>query len=173
MSLHNNTGWLKKWHIIALLVLFNICLIAAAYLYHISVYYKQNGAAVLFVIITFILILLIDLCFILMYKYHQSNLYKEMYLKEKDLNETKERNSKHILSESETRFSSIFHYSPIGITITCPDGKLIDVNDIFLETSGYSRDELIGKTTLEIGFYRNPLDSGKICWRTIKRRLCT
>ena len=38
---------------------------------------------------------------------------------------------------------------------------MIDVNDIFLETTGYSRDEIIGKTPLELGLYRNPQDREK------------
>ncbi|MFZ0454355.1 MAG: PAS domain S-box protein [Ignavibacteriaceae bacterium] len=77
------------------------------------------------------------------------------------VDESKERTSKNLLRESEARFSSIFHNSPIGISITGLDGVMIDVNDLFLETTGYSRQEIIGKTPLEIGLYKNSTDREK------------
>ncbi len=75
--------------------------------------------------------------------------------------ETKERNSKNLLRESEAKFSSIFHFSPIAIVIAKVDGTIIDVNDLFLEVTGYSKNESIGKTPLEIGLYNNPQDREK------------
>ena len=94
MSLHNKTGRLKKWYITALLGFFNICSITAVYYYYVSAYNKLGNAALLLVITTSILILLIDLCIILIYKFHRHNLYNELYLKEKTLNETNEESSK-------------------------------------------------------------------------------
>ncbi|MEJ2614661.1 MAG: PAS domain S-box protein [Ignavibacteriaceae bacterium] len=77
------------------------------------------------------------------------------------VDESRERTAKNLLKESEARFSSIFHNSPVGISITDLDGKMIDVNDLFLETSGYSREEIIGKTPLELDLYKNPGDREK------------
>ncbi|HSP87158.1 MAG TPA: PAS domain S-box protein, partial [Ignavibacteriaceae bacterium] len=55
--------------------------------------------------------------------------------------ETEARLKKRNLLESEQKFSAIFHYSPVGIIITKTDGEIIDVNDIFLNTSGFTRSE--------------------------------
>jgi PAS domain S-box-containing protein len=38
------------------------------------------------------------------------------------------------------------------------DGKLIDVNEAFLDTLGFSRDEVIGKRVLELDIYHRPSD---------------
>ena len=84
------------------------------------------------------------------------------------MDESKKRITKNLLMESEARFSSIFHNSPIGISISELDGKMIDVNDLFLESTGYSRDEIIGKTPLEIGFYRNTEDREKLVGAILK-----
>jgi len=58
------------------------------------------------------------------------------------------------LRASEERFSKAFSASPIPMSIVAhDDGRYIDVNESFLENSGYTRDEIVGKTTLEIGIY--------------------
>jgi PAS domain S-box-containing protein len=58
------------------------------------------------------------------------------------------------LQASGERFSKVFHGSPDPISLVgLPDGRVIDVNDRFVEHSGYSRDEVIGRTTLELGFW--------------------
>lgn len=63
------------------------------------------------------------------------------------------------LRESEERFSKAFNSSPLVVTITSlADGKLVEVNDTFVEVTGYSREEAIGKTTLELGLWSNETD---------------
>ncbi len=58
------------------------------------------------------------------------------------------------LRASEERFSKAFSASPIPMSIVAhEDGRYIDVNESFLENSGYTREEIVGKTTLEIGIY--------------------
>jgi PAS domain S-box-containing protein len=58
------------------------------------------------------------------------------------------------LRESEARFSGIFRASPIGMSITrLADGQVIDVNPAFLDMFGYTRDEVIGRTTLELNMW--------------------
>ncbi|MEI6723862.1 MAG: PAS domain S-box protein, partial [Betaproteobacteria bacterium] len=54
--------------------------------------------------------------------------------------------------QSEQRFRQLFEFSPIGMVITrVSDGVFIDANRADEQTLGYKRDELIGRTVLEIG----------------------
>jgi PAS domain S-box-containing protein len=58
------------------------------------------------------------------------------------------------LRESEERFSKAFHSSPQPMSIaTIEEGRYIDVNERFLEMSGYTRDEIIGHTSLDLNFW--------------------
>ncbi|ACM19262.1 sensor protein, DUF3365, PAS, PAS, PAS, PAS and PAS domain-containing, heme-binding [Geotalea daltonii FRC-32] len=58
------------------------------------------------------------------------------------------------LRKSEEKFAKAFHASPDWIVITrAGDGKYIEVNEAFLEITGYSRDEVIGKTSTELGIW--------------------
>ncbi len=63
------------------------------------------------------------------------------------------------LRESEERFLKAFRASPMSLTISSlKTGKLVEVNEAFINATGYSRDEAIGKTTLELGLWKKPLD---------------
>jgi PAS domain S-box-containing protein len=63
------------------------------------------------------------------------------------------------LRESEERFSKAFHASPIITTITSlKDGRFIDVNETFERLSGYRRDEVIGRSVLELDIYGDPAE---------------
>ncbi len=56
------------------------------------------------------------------------------------------------LRESEAKFSKAFRASPAAISIaTLPDGRWIEINDALVKMTGYSRDELIGHTSIELG----------------------
>ncbi|TAF07615.1 MAG: response regulator [Nostocales cyanobacterium] len=60
------------------------------------------------------------------------------------------------LEESEAKFSTLFGYSPDPMAIaTLAEGRYLEVNQSFLEVSGYSRDEIIGKTSRELNFWIN------------------
>ncbi|MEL7003684.1 MAG: PAS domain S-box protein [Bacteroidota bacterium] len=59
--------------------------------------------------------------------------------------------------ESERRFYKVFNISPIPVTITkFENSQIIDVNNKFLDLVKMNRDEVIGCTTLELGFWINP-----------------
>lgn len=63
------------------------------------------------------------------------------------------------LSASEDKFYRAFHTNPAMMAVTsCEDGRFVDVNASFQKKLGYSREEVIGKTALDIGLYR---ESGK------------
>ncbi|MGD1703433.1 adenylate/guanylate cyclase domain-containing protein [Dapis sp. BLCC M229] len=60
------------------------------------------------------------------------------------------------LRQSEEKFALAFQASPDVITITnVADGRLIEVNESFIQTTGYSRQEVIGKTALELNLWGN------------------
>jgi len=59
-----------------------------------------------------------------------------------------------MLNQSEERFSSLFRLSPDSIVLSQLDtGLIVDVNDTFLETHGLAREEVIGKTVMDLGLY--------------------
>jgi PAS domain S-box-containing protein len=61
------------------------------------------------------------------------------------------------LRASEERFSKAFSASPIPMSIvSLSEGRYIYVNETFLENSGFAREEVIGRTTEEVGIYAYP-----------------
>ncbi|MCJ7433576.1 MAG: PAS domain S-box protein, partial [Anaerolineales bacterium] len=65
-----------------------------------------------------------------------------------ELDITERKQMETALRESETRFSSAFHASPVAQTITALEsGLVLDVNEAFSDLMGYTYDELIGRTT--------------------------
>ncbi len=68
-----------------------------------------------------------------------------------------------VVEESSQKFKAVFEYSPITVAITTlPDGMFSDVNRGFIEMFGFSREEAIGKTTLELGVWR--YESARNCF---------
>jgi PAS domain S-box-containing protein len=66
------------------------------------------------------------------------------------------------LRESEEKFSKVFYASPIPLNINrLSDGRYVEVNESFLKRLGYQRDEVLGKTALEIGAWVHPEESEK------------
>ena len=58
------------------------------------------------------------------------------------------------LRESEFKFRNLFDLSPQAVSLTeVKTGKLVDINDKFCELTQYSKEDLIGKTTSDAGFY--------------------
>jgi diguanylate cyclase (GGDEF)-like protein/PAS domain S-box-containing protein len=67
------------------------------------------------------------------------------------------------LRHSEERYRIAFQTSHDGVAINRLDnGVYIDVNRAFLEISGFDRQDLIGKTSLECEIWNDPLDRGKL-----------
>jgi diguanylate cyclase (GGDEF)-like protein/PAS domain S-box-containing protein len=60
---------------------------------------------------------------------------------------------------SEQRFASAFRASPMPIAIsTLAEGRYLDVNDRFLDLLGRRRDEVLGRTSTEVGVFLDPSD---------------
>jgi PAS domain S-box-containing protein len=67
------------------------------------------------------------------------------------------------LKQSDEMFYRAFHSSPDGMTITSmKDNQLVEVNEGFLQLSGYTRDEIIGKTSLELNLWYDPEDRTRL-----------
>ncbi|HEY0458119.1 MAG TPA: PAS domain S-box protein [Pyrinomonadaceae bacterium] len=74
-----------------------------------------------------------------------------------DITERKKTDDK--LRESEERFAKAFNSSPLVLTITSlKTGKLIEVNETFVRTTGFTREETIGRSTAELGLWANSID---------------
>ncbi len=66
---------------------------------------------------------------------------------------TQRENARRMMKASEEKFAASFNNAPVLMTISeFETGRYIDVNQRFLEVSGFSRDEVIGKTSVEIGW---------------------
>ena len=67
------------------------------------------------------------------------------------------------LRQSEAKFLKIFQASPVAISLSrLKDGRFIDINDAYLRNYGWSREELIGRTSVDIGLW--PHDAARARW---------
>ena len=67
------------------------------------------------------------------------------------------------LRRSEARFQKAFEHSPDAIALNrMKDGLYIDVNQGFLELTGYERNDLIGRTSLEMSIWVDPADRDRL-----------
>jgi len=78
-----------------------------------------------------------------------------------DITERKQAQS--ALAESEARFSAAFHASPalIGI-LRVSDQKYVLVNDAHLNWLGYPREQVLGRTCLELGMWEDPAERDRL-----------
>ncbi|WP_161625003.1 PAS domain S-box protein [Paramagnetospirillum caucaseum] len=70
---------------------------------------------------------------------------------------------------SEEKFAKAFHASPDAMVISATrDGHYIELNDAFSAMLGYSRDEFLGRTALDLGVWAEPEDRARLV-RQIRR----
>jgi PAS domain S-box-containing protein len=70
---------------------------------------------------------------------------------------TEQKVAEEALRVSEEKFSKIFSAAPSLIVITTEEeGRILDLNRSALETLGYPRDEMIGRSVLELGLWEKP-----------------
>ncbi|NMC48482.1 MAG: PAS domain S-box protein, partial [Desulfovibrio sp.] len=59
------------------------------------------------------------------------------------------------LRESRESFSRIFRLSPVASAISeWSDGRYLDVNEAFVQTTGFTREEVLGRTSVDLGIWR-------------------
>ncbi|MFH1884557.1 MAG: PAS domain S-box protein, partial [Planctomycetota bacterium] len=67
------------------------------------------------------------------------------------------------LRDSEEKFSKAFHASADIVAIArLEDGKLIEVNEAYTHVTGYTREEVIGHDTLELGIWIKPKERSRV-----------
>jgi PAS domain S-box-containing protein len=70
---------------------------------------------------------------------------------------TERKRAEEALRVSEARFSIAFNASPISsVMATLNDGRYVAVNDTFLSLTGYKREEVIGRTSADLGIWPSP-----------------
>ncbi len=72
---------------------------------------------------------------------------------------TEQKLARETLRESEERFRTIYNASPDGISISeIGTGLLIEVNEAYQKVFGFDKDEVIGRTSTDIGIWVNKDD---------------
>jgi PAS domain S-box-containing protein len=70
---------------------------------------------------------------------------------------TERRQMEEALRKSEEKFSKAFLDSPMALMLTSlRDHRYMEVNEAFVNATGYERDEVIGKTPLDLDIWVNP-----------------
>ena len=79
------------------------------------------------------------------------------------INITRQRLAQELVRASEKKFETAFQSSPVPSSITdIESGRIVDMNSALGLMMGYSREEAIGKTSLEIGIWENPADRDRL-----------
>jgi len=73
-----------------------------------------------------------------------------------EVQESRRRRAEEALKISEVKFSKAFHSNPHPMSIvTVEEGRYLDVNDSYVQTFGFSREELLGRTTVDMGIVKS------------------
>src|SRR5207247_845154 len=76
---------------------------------------------------------------------------------------TERKRAEAALRESEEKFSKAFRSCPDGVALSeLETGSYIDINEGYERLFGFSREEVIGRTSPELGIYQDPNDRGRL-----------
>ena len=80
---------------------------------------------------------------------------------------TERKSAEESLKKSEEKFFKAFHASPDGIVInTKSEGLFIEANEAFVRMLEYSREEIFGHSSAELGLWVDPAERARIIDRT-------
>jgi PAS domain S-box-containing protein len=72
---------------------------------------------------------------------------------------TERKQAEEELRKSEEKFSKAFRHSPLAITLTgAKTHRYLDVNETYERLTGFRRDEVLGRSELDLGLWVNPGD---------------
>jgi PAS domain S-box-containing protein len=70
---------------------------------------------------------------------------------------TDRKHTEELLRDSEARYRAAFQTcADCFVIIRIDDGRFVDINQAFIETMGFEREEVIGRTTVELDIWVNP-----------------
>jgi len=76
---------------------------------------------------------------------------------------TEKRKSEEAIRLSEEKYSKTFNCSPVWVVLSSLEtGRYIEVNETFLRNMKYTREEVIGRTSLEIDAWADPRDRQRV-----------
>ena len=76
---------------------------------------------------------------------------------------TERKHAEEALKASESRFSIAFNSNPMLASISMLEGgRFLAVNDSFVALTGYSREEAVGHTALELNLWPDPEDRSRV-----------
>jgi PAS domain S-box-containing protein len=79
---------------------------------------------------------------------------------------TARKRTEEALKKSEEKFSKAFRESPVALTLTSvKDHRYIDVNETFERITGYSREEALEHTALDLGLWVDPSERVEVVQR--------
>ncbi|WP_319547862.1 PAS domain S-box protein [Desulfogranum marinum] len=88
-------------------------------------------------------------------------------------NITEQKTTEERLRESENKFFLAFDASPDAININrLEDGLYIDVNKGFTELTGFTKDDIFEKTSLDINIWHDPLDRQRLVQSLQREGVC-
>ena len=59
--------------------------------------------------------------------------------------------------KSEEKFAKLFQVNPVWLTVSSRgEGRFLEVNDAFVDETGWEREEIIGRTAFDVGFWPDP-----------------
>jgi PAS domain S-box-containing protein len=76
---------------------------------------------------------------------------------------TESKRAEDALRQSDEKFRLAFHTSPDSINVNrLSDGMYIDINEGFTKLTGYTREDAIGKTSIDLNIWADPKDREKL-----------
>jgi len=82
---------------------------------------------------------------------------------------TERKNAQEAIEKSEEKFKKTFALSPLGISIfNLSNNKFVDCNKSFEQLTGYQKEEIVGKHSLDINFWKHPVKREQIVTELMK-----